>query len=190
MSASVRIPGFVPLGIRQRQASSFFSCSSCSFMDKPYGTGNKKAAGIVLRSLPPGGTRTFSLPGLVLVVVGVPLRELGPLLRQIFQHEDGGHRTDGDAGAAVDALLRVDVEHRLLLKVGLILAGMDAVHRADIDAGGVLGSDAGLSNHVGHKRALLRFPVFWGDTSNPVSSSTKMAVTGQTGTQAPQSMHS
>src|SRR4029453_14486046 len=56
--------------------------------------------------------------------------------------EDGLHRADGLAGAAVHALLRVDVEHAVAL--------VDAVDRTLLDAGLVLDVDAGLGNDVGH----------------------------------------
>src|SRR5678809_1173932 len=51
------------------------------------------------------------------------------------------------ARAAVDALIRVDVEHRLAL--------VDAVHGADLDAGLVLHVDAGLSDDIRHSGLLL-----------------------------------
>src|ERR1039458_6119259 len=59
----------------------------------------------------------------------------------------GEDRVDGariDACTAIDALVRVDENHPVL--VGLV----DAVHGADLDAGLVLQVDAGLSDDVGH----------------------------------------
>jgi hypothetical protein len=44
----------------------------------------------------------------------------------------------------------VDEEHRRLLELGLILPGMDAVNRADVNAGGVFGADAGVGDDEGH----------------------------------------
>ena len=73
-----------------------------------------------------------------------------PFFRQIFEREDGGHRADWNAGAAIDAFSRMDVELRFRLKIRFVLAGMDAVDRADIHASGVFCADARLGNHVGH----------------------------------------
>jgi hypothetical protein len=56
--------------------------------------------------------------------------------------EDGLDRADGLAGAAVHALVGVDVEHAV--------AFVDAVDRAFLDAGLVLDVDAGLADDVGH----------------------------------------
>ena len=71
-----------------------------------------------------------------------------PLVRQGVLRED---RLDGALGlacAAVDALLRVDHED----PSGL----MDAVDRADIDAGAILDVDARLGDHVRHGGLLYR----------------------------------
>src|SRR5258707_881201 len=65
-----------------------------------------------------GGAELVEEPG----VLG---GELGPLLRHVFVVEDRLDRADGFAGAAVDALAGVDVEHPLAL--------VDAVDRAFLD---------------------------------------------------------
>ena len=57
--------------------------------------------------------------------------------------EDRLDRTFGLARATVDALLRVDHEHAADL--------VDAVDRADVDAGAVLHVDAGLGDDVCHE---------------------------------------
>src|ERR1700680_1294015 len=77
----------------------------------------------------------------VLVVLG---DERLPLVGRLFQRIDGLHRAGVDAQAAVDALLRVDVEHLPVLALAV-----DAVHRAHIDAGRVLHADAGFGDDVG-----------------------------------------
>jgi hypothetical protein len=41
------------------------------------------------------------------------------------------------------------------LKFGFILLGMNAVYRANVHAGGILGANAGFGNDVGHMRLLL-----------------------------------
>src|SRR3984893_19106041 len=85
------------------------------------------------------------------VILRVALGESGPLLRQIVQRENGRDRTHRNAGAAIDAFHRIDVEHLFLAERRLIFLGMNAIHRAGVHTGGVLGSDARLCNHVCHK---------------------------------------
>src|SRR3712207_8986333 len=70
------------------------------------------------------------------------------------------------AGVAVDALLRVDVEHLDLVVVGLVGRRVDAVDRADLHAGVVLGPDAGLgdedrkSTRLNSSHANISYAVF------------------------------
>ena len=58
--------------------------------------------------------------------------------------EDGVDRANGFAVGTIDAGGRVDV---ILL---FLLGGLDAVHRANLDARSVFNPDAGLDNDVGH----------------------------------------
>src|SRR5206468_5649563 len=74
---------------------------------------------------------------------GVGGGELLPLRRHVVLVEDRLDRADRLAGAAVDALVRVDVEHPVAL--------VDAVDRAFLDAGLVLDVDARLGDDVGHR---------------------------------------
>src|SRR5437588_40145 len=73
-----------------------------------------------------------------------------PLLRQVVEGEDGRDRAYRHAGAAIDALHRIDVEHFFLGKTRAVLFRMDAVHRAGIDTRGVFGVDAGFGDYIGH----------------------------------------
>src|SRR5262252_1539820 len=82
-----------------------------------------------------------------LEVVGVDLDERRPLRGDLVLRVDSAHRTGVDAGAAVDAVVRVDVVH-----LGAVVR-VDAVGRAHLDARGVLGPDAWLSDHEGHRCA-------------------------------------
>src|SRR4029453_18211305 len=75
---------------------------------------------------------------------GVGGGEVLPLRGHVVLVEDGLHRADGLAGAAVHAFVGVDVEHAVAL--------VDAVDRAFLDAGLVLDVDAGLGDDVGHLR--------------------------------------
>src|SRR5262249_16140789 len=56
------------------------------------------------------------------------------------------------AGAAVDALIRVNVEHLVLVAVVV-----DAVHRANVDAGAVLRADARRGDYVRHFAVSFAF---------------------------------
>src|SRR5579863_6079428 len=93
--------------------------------------------------------------GSALVVSGVDLDVLDPLVGQLVLGEAGVDRTRLDAGIAVDALRGVDVELRLRVETLLLLGRVDAVDGADLDAGEILGSDARLGDHVGHRWAML-----------------------------------
>ncbi len=93
-------------------------------------------------------------------LVGVPVRvnrsKVSPLLRQIFQGKNRGHRADRDAGATVNALHGANVKLRLGLEFGFIFPRVDAIDGADINACGVLGSDTGLSDYVRHRDSPSR----------------------------------
>src|ERR1700738_1121366 len=75
-----------------------------------------------------------------------------PLLRQIFEGENGRHRADRDASAAIDAFGRINVELLFVFKLRLVLAGMDAVDRANVHAGAIFCADTGFGNHVSHSK--------------------------------------
>src|SRR6185295_17196578 len=85
----------------------------------------------------------------MLVVLG---DERLPLVRHLFEGEDRLDGTRVDAQAAVDALLGMDVEH-----LPILVLAVDAIDRADVDAGRILHSDARLSDDVRHS-GLLRWP--------------------------------
>jgi hypothetical protein len=68
------------------------------------------------------------------------------LLRKFIVIVDRGVRAHSLAGTAVDALIRMDVEHPLAL--------IDAVDRAFLDATAVLHINAVLCDHIGHRGLL------------------------------------
>lgn len=72
--------------------------------------------------------------------------KFGPLFGKVFFCEDGVDGAGIYAQGAVDAVRRINVE------LGILVATMDAVHRADINASLVFDVDAGLSDDVGHVR--------------------------------------
>ena len=80
----------------------------------------------------------------------VDLRKLAPLGRQIIDSKDRGDWTNRHTSAAIDALLRVDVQLGGAFKIALVFLRMDAIYRASIDACGVFRPDAWFSNYVCH----------------------------------------
>ncbi len=98
-----------------------------------------------------GGADRFSFPGLrftSLVPVRVDLKVVLPFVRDRLFREDGRHGTGGLAVAALNADIRVDVEHLGGREVRLVLSRVDAVDGAHIDARGVFCADAWLSDDV------------------------------------------
>src|SRR5882672_6455172 len=96
------------------------------------------------------GCEGRTLRNLFFVISGVSLDKGDPFGREVVLWENGGDGAFIDAHVAVDAGVRVDVEHFLFLEIRLILLGMNAVDGADDHAGGVFGADAGLGNDIGH----------------------------------------
>src|SRR5215207_10234511 len=88
--------------------------------------------------------------------------EVLPLGRDVVLVEDGLHRADGLAGAAVHAFVGVDVEHAVAL--------VDAVDRTLFDAGLVLDVDAGFGDDVGHLRVDPLVGVYSGCRPDPTGS--------------------
>src|SRR5450830_278230 len=85
---------------------------------------------------------------LFLVPVGVDLEVVLPLVGDRLFREDRGHRAGRLAIAALDAYVGIDVEHLRSREIRFVLARVNAVDRAHIDAGGVLRADAWLSDDV------------------------------------------
>src|SRR5690606_21398147 len=89
-------------------------------------------------------------PGSRLVVLGVAFDERRPPGWEVFLGEDRLDRTFIHTQSTVNADIGVDEKQFSLLEIGLVLCGMDAVHRADRHAGGVLRPDARFCNNVCH----------------------------------------
>src|SRR5262245_25488492 len=81
------------------------------------------------------------------VALGVAL----PLLRKVIEGEDRRNRAHGDAGAAINAFDGIVVEHLSALELCTTLFRMDAIDRAGVHAGVVLGADARFCNYIGHE---------------------------------------
>src|ERR1700733_7942315 len=89
-------------------------------------------------------------------VCSVLLSKVGPLLRQVVLREDCRHGAGGNAGAAVDALDRIDKELVSRSVTVFVLLGVDAIDRTGVHTGGVLGADTGFCNDVSHVCYLRR----------------------------------
>src|SRR5712692_3925767 len=85
----------------------------------------------------------FTAVNVILVGLDIPV----PLLWQIIQRENRGHRTDRNTGAAVNALSGIDVqlrhfiERRAAIVIGAAFRRMDTIHRAHVHTGSVFGPD-------------------------------------------------
>jgi len=90
----------------------------------------------------------------VLVVGCVLLDEFLLVLGHIVKGVDRIGGAGGNASATVNAALRVHIHLSRRLEAGLVLLGMDAIGRADLDAEGVL--DARVSNHISHDEFNLQ----------------------------------
>ena len=103
--------------------------------------------------------RSTSAAGLfALVVVRVDLDVLRPLRGHGALLEDRAHRAGRLAGAAVNALLRVDLEHINAVEVVFALSWMNAVHRAYIHAGSIFDTDTGLRDYIRHGNNYSSLP--------------------------------
>ena len=87
-------------------------------------------------------------------VLGVFLGKAGPLLRQVVLREDGRDRAGRNAGAAVNALDRIDEQLIGFAEAVLVLLGVDAIDRSCVYTGGVLCADTGFCNDIGHLKFL------------------------------------
>ena len=79
---------------------------------------------------------------------GVHGGEPAEIGRQIVNRVDRIRGADRDAGAAIDAVVGIDVELRRVGEIRFILLRMDAIHRAGLHAQLILRTR--ISNDVGH----------------------------------------
>src|ERR1044071_6631519 len=107
-------------------------------MAKSYGASGRRRA-----SAPASRTSDF-----LLVVLGVLRNEVVPLFRCLVEREDGFNRAGWHTGAAVDAFVRVNIQHFRGLKLWFVLARMDAVDWADVNARRILGTHARFTDDV------------------------------------------
>jgi hypothetical protein len=92
----------------------------------------------------------IKLPMVLLKVIGIHLYEVPPLLWGIIFGEDCLDRACRFARATINAFIRVNVEHLCRLESIFVLARVDAIYGADVNACRVLGPNAGFCNNIGH----------------------------------------
>src|SRR6185503_15216789 len=89
---------------------------------------------------------------IAVAIDGVGLDEILLMRRRridtLVYRGDGARR---HAGATVDALVWMDVEHRHGRELRLVLARMNAVHGAHVYAGRILGFNTGVGNDEWHR---------------------------------------
>ncbi len=86
------------------------------------------------------------------VILRVLINEIGPSVRSLVEGKDGFDRAVRHAGAAVDALIRVNIEHVSGSERRLVLPGMYTVDRTDINTRGVLHANARFTDDIRHGR--------------------------------------
>lgn len=77
-------------------------------------------------------------------VVVVHWNVFGPFHRHCIFGKYSCYRADRLAGCAVDALVRVNVEH--IISIG----GIDTIYRTNIDAGAIFDPNTRFCDYVGH----------------------------------------
>jgi hypothetical protein len=82
-----------------------------------------------------------------------------PFFREIFEGKNRSHRANRHARSAIDTFRGIDEQLLYPFVVGLILARVNAVDRANVNARGVFGADTGLGNYVCHSRSPLLHPI-------------------------------
>lgn len=92
----------------------------------------------------------------VIEIVGIDLSEVLPLFRNLGFRKDRFWRARGNASAAIDAIIGIDVEHIILI------GAVDAVHRTYVDAAFVLNVNARFGDNIGHcfGSPLTKFLIF------------------------------
>ena len=93
----------------------------------------------------------------------VLFRKAGPLLRQVVLRKDRRDRASRNARAAVDTLNWIDEKLIGIAVIAFVFFRVDAIDRARVHAGGVLGADTGFCNYISHDCALQKF--LWGRAS-------------------------
>jgi hypothetical protein len=113
-------------------------------------TDARRAGSIFVRR--PARMRVAVESGLLLIERGVLLDKFLLLFGHVFNGVNRVRGASGNAGAAVDAALRIDIHLSRGFELRFILLGMDAICGADLDAERVF--NAGISNYIGHDESI------------------------------------
>lgn len=111
------------------------------------------------------------------IIIEIDLDELVPFLGNVLLLTDGFDRAFINTQGAIYTGIGINVELVGSAEIRLVFGGMDAVYGADLHTGSVLGSNAGLGDHMGHNRVKFMRPgprtlVTWPSEWNfPASSS-------------------
>ena len=87
---------------------------------------------------------------LLLIELRVQRDELLPLFRRLIERENRFDRTGRNTRTTIDTLVRVDVQQIHRLKLRLVLARMNAINGANVDASRILRADAGFADDIRH----------------------------------------
>jgi hypothetical protein len=85
---------------------------------------------------------------LLCVIVGIHLDEVLQVLGQLVDRINRRRGANGYTSPTIDASSGIHKELRRLIEVRLVFSRMNAVHRAHVDAFGVL--SASVRNNIGH----------------------------------------
>src|ERR1700730_11304550 len=107
---------------------------------------SRTPAGCLLRALRRAVVQTRKVELLLSVPISIDGGKALPFLGQVFEGEDGRHRANRDASATIDAFRRINVELLFAFELRLVLAGMDAIDRANVHTSGVFCADTGFGN--------------------------------------------
>jgi hypothetical protein len=79
-----------------------------------------------------------------------------PLLRQVLESKNGSYWANRNACAAIDALHGINIKLWDAFKTRFIFARVNAIHRANVHARGILGAGAGFGDYVSHSKSPLK----------------------------------
>jgi len=104
-----------------------------------------------------GGRNARQVAACLFEIVRIDLNELLPLFGYVLIAEYSFYRAGRLACTAIDALIGMDVQNLSRFVFGFVLTRMNAIHRTDIDARGVLCSDARLADYIGRHSKVTPF---------------------------------
>src|SRR5688500_7402656 len=92
----------------------------------------------------------------LLEILGVHRDEVLPFLRRLVESVDRLDRTGRHARPAIDAFVRMDIQHLRRLELRFILPRMNAVDGTNVDTGRILGANAWFADDIRHCSVVIR----------------------------------